>query len=91
VPPLGNNHAIAPPACGRGQGAAREQMPEASGPRRNAEIVRNVGAPEGFGRRRMICGAAVTRRWHRIAFIPAAYISPRGAPNDGMAIPEGGH
>jgi glutamyl-Q tRNA(Asp) synthetase len=42
-------------------------MLEASGPRRNAEIVCNVQAPFGFGRRGGICGAAAdsTMATHR--------------------------
>jgi len=87
----GNNFSVAPAACGRGPDASREQMPFASGPRRNAAIVRNVLAPFGFGRRGAICGAAATRRWQRIAIVAATGSLPRGAPNDAKAISGTGH
>jgi hypothetical protein len=40
----------------------------ASGPGRDAEIVRNVLAPHGFGRRRAIGGVAAAWAWKAIAF-----------------------
>jgi len=66
----------------------------ASGPGRhdeNVEIVGNVLAPKGFGRRRTIGGVAAPRRCKGIAFAASPSRLPRGAPNDGNGISDSGH
>ena len=47
-------------------------MPERSDPTSNAEIVRNVLAPEGFGRRRAVCFVAAPQRCSGIACVAVA-------------------
>jgi hypothetical protein len=66
-------------------------MPKRSDPTSNAEIVRNVLAPFGFGRRRTICFVATPLRCPRIAVVAAPCIWPNGAPNDASAISVTGH
>jgi hypothetical protein len=47
-------------------------MPVASGATSNAEIVRNVLAPNGFGRRRDVCFVAAPQRCSGIACVADA-------------------
>ena len=56
-------------------------MPERSDPTSDAEILRNVVAPRGFGRRRAVCIVAAPPRYSGIAIVAAPCIQPGGAPN----------
>jgi hypothetical protein len=47
-------------------------MPERSDPTSNTEIVRNVLAPEGFGRRQSVCFVAAPQRCSGIACVADA-------------------
>ena len=47
-------------------------MPKRSDPTSAAEIVRNVLAPGGFGRRRAVCFVAAPPRYSGIAFVADA-------------------
>jgi len=47
-------------------------MPVASDATSNAEIVRNVLAPNGFGRRRAVCFVAAPQRCSGIAYVAVA-------------------
>jgi len=66
-------------------------MPEASGPRRNAAIVRNALAPFGFGRRGAVCFVAARLRYTRIALLASPRIRRRDAPNDAIVTSGAGH
>jgi len=66
-------------------------MLERSDPTSNAEIVRNVLAPSGFGRHRTVCFVAAPLRCSGIAVVASPRIRPDGAPNDPPAISGAGH
>jgi hypothetical protein len=52
-------------------------MPKRSDPTSNAEIVRNVLAPGGFGRRRTVCFVAAPQRCSGIACVADALHTAR--------------
>ena len=47
-------------------------MPKRSDPTSNAELLRNVLAPKGFGRRRAVCVVAAPQRCSGIACVADA-------------------
>ena len=49
------------------KGSVKVEQAKVGQPRRNDEIVRNVLAPKGFGRRRAVCFVAAPLRCHHIA------------------------
>lgn len=65
-------------------------MPERSDPTSNADIVRNVLAPSGFGRRRTIRFVAPLR-CPGIAIVASLCRWSGGAPNDTVVISGTGH
>ena len=66
-------------------------MPERSDPTSNADIVRNVLAPSGFGRRRTIHFVATPLRCPGIAIVASPCRWFGGAPNDTVVISGTGH
>ena len=52
-------------------------MPERSDPTSNAEIVHNVLAPKGFGRRRDVCFVAAPQQCSGIACVANASHPPQ--------------